>query len=1099
MDSCLRSVVVASLTLFLTSGVAWAQATAGLAGRVTDESSGVLPGVTVTATQTDTGAARTAVTDGTGAWVMSNLPTGPYRLEVALQGFKSYVQTGITLLVGATPTINAQLAVGNLEETVSVEAAAPLVDVRSSGISDVVEQERIVALPLQGREVTDLIVLAGAAFQAGRPSTKGFQGGVQISVAGSPLAGIAYSLDGAMHNDVGNDGGLPLPFPDALQEFQVATSGLAAEKGMHAGAAVNAVTKSGTNAFHGNAFEFIRDRRFNATSPFAAVGPDGKHLDDGLSRNQYGGTLGGPVAKDRLFFFAGYQGTNTRINPSDNIAYVPTAAMMAGDFTAFASPACNSGRQITLRAPFVNNQVNPALYSRLALNLTAKLPKTTDPCGETKFGLPQQRDQWQAVSRTDYNLSANNSIFGRYMATSHAEVSSLKLSGGNALAALRPNIDNLAQSLTVGHTVVMGPTMVNAVRVAFNRTAVNRFNDSFFAPSDLGAKLYNNSPVQETQLAVTGGFTISQAQATKATADNNAYQISDDLTMVRGRHQIGLGANLAFWSVNMWAYSRGNGQYTYNGQNTGLGLGDFLLGRVSAFVQGNKVGVAFDQWYKGFYVQDAWRATDRITVNGGLRWEPYTGQEFHDTSVAHFSLDGFKKGVKSTVFVNAPAGFSYYGDPGYDTRSGTKAQWLNLSPRIGLAWDATGDGRLAVRSSYGLAYDFPAAETWWSAAGGPPYSNRLSLTNPPGGADDPYGTFGGSPFPLTTKRDMQFIPFGLFGAVDPDNNSPRVQQWNLTVEQQLGSAWGVSATYLGSHSDRFLGSVEQNPGVYLGLGPCTLPNGNSYPVCTVPANLNERRALSLINPQEGALISTLALIDDVTTIDYRGLKLSFQRRAATGVRLSGNWTWGRCIGGRIARGGQGDGDPGGGGDYHNPADIDYDRGHCDYDQTLLANFTVGYQTPQFTHPALRVVASNWQFAGIGSARSGSWMTVTTGVTGFNGLADRVDQVSDSVYGDKTLLNYLNRAAFAVAAPGTFGNSPRNSIQGPRAWKADLAVSRLLSLATGHQLEIRIESFNLFNTFNWGLPTLTLSSGNFGRIQSMSGDPRILQFGIKYGF
>ena len=294
---------------------------------------------------------------------MSNLPTGPYRLEVSLQGFRTYVQTGLVLQVGATPTINTELAVGNLEETVSVEAAAPLVDVRSAGISSVVEQERIVELPLQGREVTDLIILAGGAFQAGRPGNKGFQGGAQITVAGSMLAGIAYTLDGAMHNDVSSDGGLPLPFPDAMQEFQVATSGLSAQNGMHAGAAVSAVTKSGTNRWSGNAFEFLRDRRFNATSPFAATGPDGKHLDDGLRRNQYGGTLGGPLVRDRLFVFGAYQGTKITVAPTDNIAYVPTAAMLAGDFTTFASPACNSGRQIALRAPFVNNRVDPSAAS----------------------------------------------------------------------------------------------------------------------------------------------------------------------------------------------------------------------------------------------------------------------------------------------------------------------------------------------------------------------------------------------------------------------------------------------------------------------------------------------------------------------------------------------------------------------------------------------------------------------------------------------------------------------------------------------------------------------------------------------------------------
>src|SRR5262245_21952209 len=199
-----RQLLIGLMGMMLAGGVAWAQATAELAGRVTDESGGVLPGVTVTATQTDTGFTRSAVSDATGGWLIPNLPTGPYRLEVALQGFRTYVQTGIVLQVNATPTINTQLAVGNLEETVAVEAAAPLVDVRSAGIGTVVEQERIVELPLQGREMTDLIVLAGGAFITGRPNTKGFQGGVSISVAGGMDAGVAYVLDGAMHNDVQN-------------------------------------------------------------------------------------------------------------------------------------------------------------------------------------------------------------------------------------------------------------------------------------------------------------------------------------------------------------------------------------------------------------------------------------------------------------------------------------------------------------------------------------------------------------------------------------------------------------------------------------------------------------------------------------------------------------------------------------------------------------------------------------------------------------------------------------------------------------------------------------------------------------------------------
>ena len=298
----------------------------------------------------------------------------------------------------------------------SVEAAAPLVDVRSSGISAVVEQERIVELPLQGRQVTDLIVLAGAAVETGRPNSRNFQGGVNMSVAGGLQFGVAYTLDGAIHNDAQNSGGLPLPFPDALQEFRVATSGLSAQNGMHSGASVSAVTKSGTNTFHGNAFEFVRDKRFNATNPFALIGPDGKRRDHGLKRSQFGGTVGGPLVHDKLFFFAGYQSTRTRQIPADLIAFIPTPPMLGGDFTIFASPACQ-GRQVNLGAGFVGNRIDPARFSPAALRLARQLPQTTNPCGEITYSQPDDRDEGQYVGRVDYQLGSNHSLFGRYLAS----------------------------------------------------------------------------------------------------------------------------------------------------------------------------------------------------------------------------------------------------------------------------------------------------------------------------------------------------------------------------------------------------------------------------------------------------------------------------------------------------------------------------------------------------------------------------------------------------------------------------------------------------------------------------------------------------------
>jgi len=1099
MRGFLHHVLIAALCV-VTGGVAWGQGTAELAGRVADRSGAVLPGVTVTVTQTNTGFTRTVVTDDTGQWVMPALPTGPYRLDVSLQGFRTYVQTGIVLQVGATPTVNAVLELGSLEETVTVEAAAPLVDVRNAGISEVVEQERIVALPLQGRQVTDLIVLAGAAIQTGRPNSRNFQGGVNISVAGGLDFGVAYTLDGAMHNDPQNSSSMPLPFPDALQEFQVATSALSAQHGVKSGASVNAVTKSGTNVIHGNAFEFLRDKRFNAISRYAAIGADGEPLDDGLKRHQFGGTLGGPIVRDSLFFFGAYQGTATRVTPSDNLAYVPTPAMMAGDFTAFTSPACNSGRQIRLGAPFVNNRVDPASFSPAALNLARRLPTTDHPCGELRFSQGQDRDEYQALGRIDFNWTDSHTVFGRYMATSDKQPAPYGQSG-NLLTTTLPGIDNLAQSLTLGDTVVVGAGLVNALRFSYNRTAVDRYNEDFFEAYDLGIDAYNYSPTKEMVVEIADGFDISAATATKGLALNPSFQIGDDLTLLRGSHQMSFGVNVAHYRSQQENYGRSSGTFTFGGSETGTGLSDFLLGRLEQIEHGSQGGVTFTQWYHGAYAQDTWRATDRVTINAGLRWEPFSGQNIEHGAIANFSFENFRNRVRSTTYVNAPAGFIYPGDAGFPPgQSGFYKRWWNLSPRVGLAWDASGDGRTSVRASYAINYDLPSGETWSRLAAGPPFGNRVRISNPPGGFDRPYAHLGGDPHPILTSRDTVFPPFGAFGAIDPDINSPRVQSWNITVEQQFGTDWGVSASYLGSYSDRLWGRTALNPGVYLGSGPCTLNTVDgpvSYRNCTVSGNLDFRRVLYLENPQEAQYISSLDLVSEAGTQNYRGLKLSFRRRAAAGVSLNGNYTLSRCYG---LDWGDTSGSAGG---FTNPADPDYDRGHCSTDRTHLANFTASVQTPEFVSPALRALASNWRVGGILNARSGNWLTVTTGSSAFNGVGGgaghRVDQLSDDVYGEKTLDSYLNRAAFANPAPGAFGDHERNSIRGPRFWKVDVAASRLFPLGAAQTIEVRVEAFNLFDTFNWGDPETRLRSGNFGKITSQNGDPRIMQFGIKYGF
>jgi hypothetical protein len=1102
MNRIPRVCSIGVVVLFLMSAVAFAQATAQLSGRVADDSGGVLPGVSVTVVQTDTGFTRSTVTDTSGTYVLPNLPIGPYRLEVMLAGFRTYVQTGIVLQVAASPAINVTLGLGELAETVTVEAAAPLVDTQSAGIGEVVEQERIVELPLQGRQVTDLIFQVGAAVDMGRPNNRSFQGGVNISVAGGLSFGVSYLLDGALHNDPQNAAGLALPFPDAVQEFRVTTSGTNAENGVRSGASVSAVTKSGTNRFSGNAFEFYRDARFNAINRFAPIGPDGKQMDDGLTRHQFGGTVGGPIKRDRLFFFGAYQQTETTQEPAALLARVPTAQMLAGDFTTFASAQCQAGTAVTLRAPFVNNRVSPTAFSPAALNLTGRLPKTTDPCGETLYSIPLDRSEGQFVGRVDFQLSANHSIFGRYMATSDNTLAAFERTN-NPLTTTEPALDNLQQAMTLGDTMVFGSNAVNAIRFAYTDTDVDRQN-AFFDPSDLGAKAYSYIPDQMT-LNVTGGFDIGASTAAKGIANNQTYALNDDLSLVRGAHQLGMGLSVAYWKVDQQTWARGSGQWTFTGQATGLGMADFLVGRVAVLDHSGLTGITFDQRYLGGYLQDTWRMKQRITLNGGVRWEPFFSQNLLRGAITRFSREDFARNVISSQYTGAPAGLIYPGDPGFpDGSTGLETKWMNFAPRVGIGWDVHGNGRLAIRSSYGLSYDYPTGEFMSNPAAAPPFGNRVRLTDPPGGFDNPYGHLpGGDPHPIVPGRDTVFPASGTFASIDPGLNAPRIQAWNVTVEQQLGTNWQASASYLGRYTDRLWGFQAVNYGVFMGLGPCTI-NGVAFPVCSTNGNLQQRRVLSLANenPRSAGLIGILDEYTNDGDQSYRGLRLSVQHRSAQGLSLSANYTLSRCFGLEMGTSAQF------GATYTDPTNPDNDRGYCDQDRTHIGNVNVGFETPRFNNAVLRAVASSWGISAIYSARSGIPFSVVTGVdTALSGISNqRANQVSDDVYGDPQedaqgrLANYLNRNAFVSPAAGSVGTSVRNSLRGPSYWNGiNLGLRRLIPLSGTQNVELRIESFNLLNSFIWGQPTNNLSSGQFGRITTQAGDPRIMQFAVKYGF
>src|SRR6266581_4726542 len=332
------------------SSTVWAQATAQINGTVKDSSGAVLPGVEIMAVQTDTGIIRSTVTNETGSYTLSNLALGPYRLEASLPGFRTYRQTGIVLQVASNPVINVVLEIGQVSEQVEVQANAALVETRSSSVGQVVENARILELPLNGRNVTDLITLAGAAVQTDIPMPKNFAGSNYISAAGGLGFGVEYTLDGARHINFVSGTSMQMPFPDALQELKIETSGMTAQHGVSA--AVGGVTKSGANEFHGDLFEFLRNDLFNARNYFATT-------NSTLKRNQFGGTVGGPVVQNKLFFFGGFQGTTIRSDSASTREYVPTAAELNGDFSVVTSPGCNAGRQLTLKGGFVNNKIDP--------------------------------------------------------------------------------------------------------------------------------------------------------------------------------------------------------------------------------------------------------------------------------------------------------------------------------------------------------------------------------------------------------------------------------------------------------------------------------------------------------------------------------------------------------------------------------------------------------------------------------------------------------------------------------------------------------------------------------------------------------------------
>jgi hypothetical protein len=1091
----MRSGVVCLLCAVLISVAARAEAfaqgsIAQISGAVSDPSGAVLPGVDVTVIQTETGLKRSVLSNEIGLYVLPNLPIGPYRLEASIPGFRNYVRTGIVLQVGSNPVFNISMEVGQVTETVEVQANTALVETQATGISQVIENQRILELPLNGRQATDLIVLAGAAVNQGAATSLSMNGGVRIAVAGGQSFGVQYVLDGARHNNAYDNLNMPLPFPDALQEFRVETSATTANHGGHSGASVNAVTKSGTNEFHGDLFEFVRNYKFNARNAFAL-------RNESLKRNQFGGTIGGPIRQNSLFFFAGYQGTTTRQDPNDTQSFVPTAQMLAGDFTTYASAQCNAGGGISLRG-LTGNMVSPTQFSKAALFIAGKLPKTDDPCGKIIWGNKIKSNEGQAVGRIDYQRSAKNSFFGRYMYTSLTAPPPYELSPENLLTTSGSGNDNLAQSFSLGNTYLIGAGTVNSFRMAFNRAAVHRTKADFFSGPEAGINMYSYEPHYMT-LSVNGGFNLGGATSGDYVNRITSYSLGDNLSLVRGAHQLSFGGDLEQWRVVVYSQTRSPANITFDGTaSTGRGLPDFLLGKPSQFLQAAPNTLFARQWYTGLYVQDTWKATRRLTINAGIRWEPWWPMAIPNKATYTFDSDRFAQGIRSTVFINAPAGLYYPGDPGYPGLSGMNKQIWHFQPRLGLAWDPTGSGRMSIRAAYGLSHEYVNGAFFQNGTIAPPWGSEVRMPSPIGGLDDPFLSFpGGNIFPVTFDKNAKFSAYGGFLTHDYDTKTTQVHSWNLSVQRQLTTNWFVSGSYLGNQTAHLWGTRALNPAVNLGPGPCTL-QGVSYTTCTAANNINQRRIFSLSGNPDAQYLGPVDIVDDGGTQSYNGLQLSSQSRLNRHVNVNANYTWSHCIG--IPTGGGGL--PNLGTNYLDINNREFERGNCGSDRRHIFNLTAVAETPQFANNTLRVVGSGWRLSTIWRSQSGSYLTIGTGVDrsldGTSAGSQRPHQILENPYGDGSINNYLNPKAFSQPALGTIGTMGRGNILGPGFWSWDMALSRTFSLQESRRLEFRAEAFNVPNSMRKGNPNTNFNSNQFGQITS-SADPRIMQFALKYVF
>ena len=1043
----------------------WAQnTTASLEGTVTDATGAKIEGAKATAVNTGTGATESSTTTAAGVFSFPRLAVGEYRLLVEKDGFDRYVQSGLILNVGQAATAGVVLKLGNVNTQVDVNSNVELVDTRTFTSNQVIEEKQVIDLPLNGRNAQSLLNLsAGTVDLARNGCIICGQGGVYpneetASVNGSAVTQVNYQMDGVSHNDTYVNASLPFPNPDAIQQFALQSSNFSAEYGNASGGVVNIVSKSGTNSFHGTAFEYLRNGSLNAKNYFGLT-------HDSLHRNQYGGSIGGPILKNKLFFFGTYQGTPVSSASASLTAFVPTAAQRGGDFSTTPTQLKDPVTGVQL----VNNQIPVSRQDPVSQALLKYVPLPTGPNGLLTYsGVVVRTQDTQMLGKIDYSVGKNQ-FTGHYFFTQFTQPTVIPAT--NVLAAPSTGNHVRVQTVAISHTYLQSSTLLFNTTFGLNLQRGGSTSGAPFSWADLGAKVAHPTP-PELAMSVTSGFSI----ATNHTGefDRGDFTIREAVMKLVGAHELHFGGQALRVQNTINNTYRQSGNFTFNGQLSGNGLADFIFGRAYSFTQGGGEFKSFAGTQWGFFLQDNWKATSNLTLNAGVRWDPWI--PYYDRQGR---VECFVPGAQSVRYPNAPAGLIYGGqnhDAGCPV-AGSSPYWPQLGPRLGFAYRVTNDGSTSIRGGFGIYYTPPQTSTYNAQVDTAPFSPAFTYNNVQ--FSDPYGSVGAAnPFPaqygptLPTASATFTLPVSVSGVFQSGWRPPVTDSWNLIVEHQFGKSSVARVAYIGNVSSHNSVSYPVNHAIYV--------PGNS-----TTANTQARRPYSNF--------STVGQSQSGSSSNYNGFQASLEKRLKFGLTLLANYTWAKSLDNFS---------------WTNPYShsVDYGRSTGDLAHNFKFSDVWDVPFPRSDKAFLGKLSSGWKVNSIVVWQSGFPLTVLSGVdNSFTGIAlDHANYqggpvaLSTGRSHAAMVSKFFDTSQFTPNPVGTFGTASKGQLRGPRYFDTDFALLKNTPVVENVSFQIRAEAFNLFNNVNFQSPNVTQSSAQFGVI-SAANDPRILQLSGKIIF